>query len=61
MNRISEYPAAPVFMSSQNTFAPDQTAKIDFIVAKMAQLDSIEKQPTLMMARLDTINASHSE
>jgi len=47
-----------MFMSSQNTVAPDRT---DFIVAKMAQLDSIEKQQTLMMARLDTINASHSE
>jgi len=61
MNRISEYPAAPVFMSSQNTFAPDQTAKIDFIVAKMAQLNSIEKQRTLMMALLDTINAKVTE
>mgnify|MGYP000122602808 FL=1 len=61
MNRISEYPAAPVFMSSPNTFAPDQSAKIDCIVAKMAQLDSIEKQQTLMRSRLDTINAKVTE
>ena len=53
MNRISEYqPAVPLFLSSQNIFAPDQTAKIDFIIANMVRLDSIEAHQTLMMARL---------
>ena len=61
MNRISEYPTALMFMSSQNTFALDQKAKIDFIVAKMAQLNSIEKPQTLMMALLDIVNAKVTE
>ena len=50
-----------MFMSSQNTFALDQRAKIDCIVAKLAQLDSIENQQALMMTRLDTINAKVTE
>ena len=62
MNRISEYqPAVPLFLSSQNIFAPDQTAKINFIIANMVRLDSIEAHQTLMMARLDTINAKVNE